>query len=58
MLCSALWVPRRDAQVRGNVPKVRIASSQQKERNNNIETLNPQVRSLNRQSTQRNKKSK
>ena len=50
-------MPRRVAQVRGNVPKVRITNGQIEERKY-IETLNPQVRSLSRQSTQENIRSK
>ena len=48
-----------DAQVRGNVPKVRIATwSKEKKERSNIETVNPQVRSLIRQSTQINETQK
>ena len=59
MYCDAvMWVPCRGAQVRGNVPKVRIANGQIEERKY-IETVNPQVRILDRQSTQeKNQKQK
>ena len=45
-------MPRGGAQVRGNVPNVRIATWS-KERSNNIETVNPQVRSQCRQYTRK-----